>query len=506
MATITKDYFNMSSSAINGSTTFDFSFPRTMEKTVPSGKVPSTSSGSSSHDQYNYISQLQERPSQTYISSNYLPSSSYLPSSNMYMNELNEYSTSFLSSDLTVPVSAPSELFSPALSNSSSSISSSVNSNYQYGGANYLDSPSTSSSTDTIHSDNTALSSCSSTMTSRKGSMSSQYMVSKPYFSRRTSLDSSIKANPNKWNSMIADHMHYQQQQASTYPPQNNGPAYFSQPYPTFPIYTGYPKRSSFLPPLVRGLGCTSTSSKARHLKSKTSDSDLIPVELKITGLTDFDILSHWTPNEIADGRRIIRFERYQTNQVIEARVCLLDDCNPELEEDDYLEVSCLRYTPVIEKATSQSYANSAHFCITSVEVIKIVELLVGVHSHEIMPSSASADTSAAEINNCNQLLYLNLNLNINIETTSNITKKLTKKRKERGRIRSNLIHFFESKPISKTHYRHLFERVMNYTERKPRGFDKEIKIMKWENLNDSLIRAMQSYYVEGQHLINTQL
>lgn len=91
-------------------------------------------------------------------------------------------------------------------------------------------------------------------------------------------------------------------------------------------------------------------------------------------------------------------------------------------------------------------------------------------------------------------------------------------RRRERGRIRSNLVSFWSKRPIrskisdtknspsskggsplnDEFDFRHeLATRIMAYEVRKPRGFDKEVRILKWEKLVPSLRRALQSYYAE---------
>ena len=37
----------------------------------------------------------------------------------------------------------------------------------------------------------------------------------------------------------------------------------------------------------------------------------------------------------------------------------------------------------------------------------------------------------------------------------------------------------------------------MGYEIRKPRGFDKEVRILRWDKLVPALQRALQSYYTE---------
>jgi hypothetical protein len=121
---------------------------------------------------------------------------------------------------------------------------------------------------------------------------------------------------------------------------------------------------------------------------------------------------------------------------------------------------------------TCSSVARKRYY-ITSVEVVKIVELLIGTGLQDSQ-----------------------------------------ERRRERGRIRSNLVPFWSRKSIStrlsnqdirssptidaNVDFRvELATRIMSYDIRKPRGFDKEVRILKWEKLVPALMRALQSYYAE---------
>ena len=133
---------------------------------------------------------------------------------------------------------------------------------------------------------------------------------------------------------------------------------------------------------------------------------------------------------------------------------------DPELSDDD---------EPHIKIEGNRAY----QYYITLVEVIEIVELLIGTQA-----------------------------------------KDSAERRRERGRVRLNLVPFWLKRPISlrmneplalahqgnptNLDFRvELAKRIMGYEIRKPRGFDKEVRILRWDKLVPALKRALQSYYTE---------
>lgn len=230
------------------------------------------------------------------------------------------------------------------------------------------------------------------------------------------------------------------------------------------------------------------------------------PVVLEIIGAELEELcLPEWNEAELEDKRRIIRIERHQVSDTIVAKFSIVGSAidNPKTLPAapgvDVVEVSCLVCTtrkgdegeeeeeeeenvdaissnsPIYkyDDNTSSDEAITKRFYITSVEVIKVVELLIGT-----------------ELSDAHE------------------------RRRERGRIRSNLVPFWSKKSISSrlsnkevrqspltspaVDFRaELATRIMRYEVRKPRGFDKEVRILKWERLVAALRRALQSYYVE---------
>ncbi|ANZ75678.1 BA75_03319T0 [Komagataella pastoris] len=220
-----------------------------------------------------------------------------------------------------------------------------------------------------------------------------------------------------------------------------------------------------------------------------------------------------WNENELKDNRRIIRIERRQQYDEIVASFSIVGSAteNPctktALDLDvEVLEVSCLQclvnYDEIYEKLNtygsvsqegdpdfpqlpkqkltggpiscdyiSNETSIGRQYYITSVEVIKIVELLIGSH----------------------------------------LIQDRKQKRKERGCIRSNLMPFWSKHLVTsstKDIKRHLVpgsnddyiadlaHRIKTYEVRRPRIVNKDLRILEWSNLGSALQRALQSYYV----------
>lgn len=248
---------------------------------------------------------------------------------------------------------------------------------------------------------------------------------------------------------------------------------------------------------VIRGISSGGSATKPPRVNTMTNH-HYSPVNLNLIEATLEDLcLPKWNEAELDDKRRIIRIERFQVGSQIVAQFSIVGAANEHEKTEpaqpgvDVVEVSCLRCyarpgddvdeEDEEEQTSSYGYQQSNYsndlktsFYITSVEVIKIVELLVGTELQD-----------AAE------------------------------RRRERGRIRSNLVPFWSKKPISSrmssselrsspiastdnADFRvELATRIMAYDIRKPRGFDKEVRILKWEKLVPALRRALQSYYVE---------
>lgn len=228
---------------------------------------------------------------------------------------------------------------------------------------------------------------------------------------------------------------------------------------------------------IVRGIsagGCNS-----RPPKNLNSSSRYYLTELNINGASIQDIcLPYWSNAEKLDKRRIVRIERMQQGPKLIVNFSIIGSAeeNPIITPSkpgvEVVEVSCLEcqmnsYDSPDEDSQSPFPNQEYQYYITSVELIEIVELLIGSQSKDPMI-----------------------------------------RRKERGRVRSNLVPFWSKKPISSRMNDSpkslnndpkldLAKRIMGYEIRKPRGFDKEVRILRWDKLVPALKRALQSYYTE---------
>lgn len=250
---------------------------------------------------------------------------------------------------------------------------------------------------------------------------------------------------------------------------------------------------------VIRGTSAGGASTRQPKV-SPDNDSTFLPVVLDLQGAGVEDICyPQWSSLEKEDRRRIIRIERTQIGPKLVVNFSIIGGANqhpttlPPPEGVDVLEVSCLECV----KPESTGYDSSSdedssispnhhsanelyQYFITSVEVVEIVEMLIGTQLHD-----------PAE------------------------------RRRERGRVRSNLVPFWLKKPISsrmndssnptstssssssslnqtnQDSRVELAKRIMAYEIRKPRGFDKEVRILRWDKLVPALKRALQSYYTE---------
>ncbi|EAZ63757.2 hypothetical protein PICST_38525, partial [Scheffersomyces stipitis CBS 6054] len=258
---------------------------------------------------------------------------------------------------------------------------------------------------------------------------------------------------------------------------------------------------------VIRGVSAGGSTTRPPKL-SLDSDAVFLPVELNLVGATVEDICyPQWSPTEKDDRRRIIRIERIQNGPKLIANFSIVGSANenpitlPPPPNADVVEVSCLECNVKVNDeyydsqssddegnksgsspksfVKSEADGETYQYYITSVEVVEIVELLIGTQ-----------------------------------------LKDPAEKRRERGRVRSNLVPFWSKKPISSRmndssfsnasqqssntqqptnqDFRvELAKRIMGYEIRKPRGFDKEVRILRWDKLVPALKRALQSYYTE---------
>lgn len=182
-------------------------------------------------------------------------------------------------------------------------------------------------------------------------------------------------------------------------------------------------------------------------------------IDLNFASLSFEGVISTpWNEQEESEGRRIVRITKRQKKNSILVDLLILNSrqtlSDSEAESiTTHVDVSCLKYFNEEE--------DTAEFLITSLDVIKIVEFLIG-----------------------------------------NSGKNLTVKRKERGRIRSNLVPLWhkgytdlESDQI-KMPLRTFFERIKSYEIQKPINISKSVRLLLWGNLTLALYRALDFYRV----------
>lgn len=236
----------------------------------------------------------------------------------------------------------------------------------------------------------------------------------------------------------------------------------FTPPYKATPSYDGLAEPQGYT--LVRGIAAGGASTRPPN--NAATGCHYVPAELRMHGALVADVCRQWSEAECADRRRIIRIERTQHGAQVEAHFLVVGLAaeNPETLPApagvDVVEVSCLEGTG--EDGPELNYY------ITLVEVVSIVEALIGTTDMDLML-----------------------------------------RRRERGRIRLNLMPFWlknsvSSKRAAEDDYGHVADaraefarRIMAYEIRKPRGFDKGVRVLQWERLAPALLRALQCYYAE---------
>lgn len=181
-------------------------------------------------------------------------------------------------------------------------------------------------------------------------------------------------------------------------------------------------------------------------------------VELKFTSDISFKTINQipWTAKEENEGRRIIRVTRVQRRNILSLELLIIAQLSQHLNQtsgSNYVEVSCIKYI--------HSNRGRVNYLITSVEVIKIIELLTG---------SAWRDPLLRRI--------------------------------ERGRLRSNLATLWlkEFLAIKSNHTNKaclkLLEQLSNYKIRKPYNVWKDLRLMHWDNLIVALSKVLGFYRV----------
>lgn len=188
---------------------------------------------------------------------------------------------------------------------------------------------------------------------------------------------------------------------------------------------------------------------------SQDQNQKSVEIDLKIVQGSLGNILSYpWNSLEISEGRRIVRIERFQHVQTLQAQFLIFrtninsKEKKPKSDYLDYLEVSCIRF--------DYKDGVTTNYFITSVEVIEIVEFLIG-----------------------------------------NKSLRSALKWKERGRIRSNLSALWfkdwsELGPI----YLQFERQIKRYNSRNPYTMLKYMRLLPWGALDHALRKALLFYCI----------
>ncbi|KAI5955759.1 hypothetical protein KGF54_001261 [Candida jiufengensis] len=351
---------------------------------------------------------------------------------------------------------------------------------------------------------------------------------------------------------------------------------------------------------VIRGVSAGGSSTRPPKEAMNNSDSIYLPVELNLIGASKEDICyPKWSKSEKLDRRRIVRIERLQQGSKLIVNFSIIGNANenpitlPSSPNIDVIEVSCLEcevdtsrynknknkndnstedneydsfssdeenitnspttikneYEKLNINNPNNNNGNNYQYYITSVEVVEIVELLIGtefkqpsekrrergrIRSNLVPfwckksissrmnefstpndqpsitlsspPASTSGSTSGSISSNSNSklstssLLSTNSLLSAPTSNQSSISSASSSSNQPPITSLSSISSNSSSLPnISKNQeYRmELAKRIMAYEIRKPRGFDKEVRILKWEKLIPALKRALHSYYTE---------
>lgn len=177
-------------------------------------------------------------------------------------------------------------------------------------------------------------------------------------------------------------------------------------------------------------------------------------LELKVFGssIECIKCLS-WSQCENLEGRRIVRLHKTLIGACLEVIFVPIRPSqyvnHLEFVEDDFLEISCIKFKNESE--------NRAEFLITSAEVIKIIEYLIGAR-----------------------------------EGNSSFLGK------DRGRIRSNLapLWYKTISSVDKTKALRLRTQIQKYECRKPYNILKNMRMLSWDDLERAIRKALLFYHV----------
>lgn len=179
-----------------------------------------------------------------------------------------------------------------------------------------------------------------------------------------------------------------------------------------------------------------------------------------------------WTDFEIKEGRRIVKMKRrqnmaniYLSFSVVTERYDEANELALECDEADRADGVDVVKVSVLRSSIKQENGREEYF-MTSVDFIELIECLVGCRSMDHQ-----------------------------------------ERRRERGRIRLNLMKFWLKTPLPSKKSADLGEhdsmvvdlalKIRKYSLNKLPGFNKEVRIMPWAKIVPALTRALEYYYAE---------
>ncbi len=218
------------------------------------------------------------------------------------------------------------------------------------------------------------------------------------------------------------------------------------------PPATSASAHTTFSPPLVRTVALERRQEEefddlTRMTGNMGNDSPRVPVYLASQGAKleifgDLDIMtSNWTPKEIHQKRRIVRFNRMQVGTAIRVS---FEPIDVDEYDSSMTCISCIYWEEL------------SQFYVTSVDTIHLLEKLID--------SKFSVE--------------------------------------EKNRIRRNL-QGFKPLTVSKAQARGFFRLIMGFGTPKPRNIEKDVKVFLWHKLADALKKVISRYSGDYSSLAN---
>lgn len=187
---------------------------------------------------------------------------------------------------------------------------------------------------------------------------------------------------------------------------------------------------------------------------TQSHNEELLNIDFKIIGGALDEIMKHpWSHQEEIEGKRILRIERLQQGCTLQAQFLVINQpdklIRPTITDcPSFLEVACIRF--------DHTDGITTNYFITSVEVIEIVEFLIG-----------------------------------------NNIQDSVRKLKERSRIRSNLAAlWFQNLSDLGPMILRFENQIRRYNSRNPKTVLKYRKLLEWENLGYALWKALLFYCI----------